>query len=356
MSWLTEYCKAAEQTDLLVGAPKHTELLAAGLFGEVGSVLAELKKEKRETNAYPAYRNRLAEEIGDTLWYLVRLLSLLSASSLSHLGTPTLSEPDHADSTWNNAFVLGAAAGNILGALQRQDTNAAVKELLSIWDALLSIGIGNGIDLQEAAKRNLRKVRSRWPENRNFIPFFDDAFIEEEQLPRTLDIEFRQIDRDKKKIVLLRCNGLNFGDRLTDNIEHPDFYRYHDIFHFSYAVYLGWSPVIRKLLNCKRKSNPDIDENQDGARARIIDEAISAIVFSRAKELKFYDSIDHVDYDLLKTIQELVYGFEVDRVPLWQWEVAILQGYSVFRSLSRHDGGKVILDMLTRDLRYQEPT
>ena len=316
MSWLTEYCKAAEQTDLLVGAPKHTELLAAGLFGEVGSVLAELKKEKRETNAYPAYRNRLAEEIGDTLWYLVRLLSLLSASSLSHLGTPTLSEPDHADSTLNNAFVLGAAAGNILGALQRQDTNAAVKELLSIWDALLSIG--NGIDLQEAAKRNLRKVRSRWPENRKFIPFFDDAFIEEEQLPRTLDIEFRQIDRDKKKIVLLRCNGLNFGDRLTDNIEHPDFYRYHDIFHFSYAVYLGWSPVIRKLLNCKRKSNPDIDENQDGARARIIDEAISAIVFSRAKELKFYDSIDHVDlpvalnfYPYMRSLHE-IRGFQAE--------------------------------------------
>ena len=85
-----------------------------------------------------------------------------------------------------------------------------------------------------------------------------------------------------------------------------------------------------------------------------MDEAVSAVVFSRAKELQFYDGINHVDYDLLKIIQEFVHGFEVDKVPLWQWEVAILQGYSVFRSLRRHGGGKVTLDILKRDLRYQE--
>ena len=64
----------------------------------------------------------------------------------------------------------------------------------------------------------------------------------------------------------LRCNGLNFGDRLTDNIVDPDGYRYHDIFHFAYAVHLGWSPVIRSLLRAKRKSVPATDENEDGGR------------------------------------------------------------------------------------------
>ena len=354
MSWLTEYSKAARQTDQFTETPKHTELLAAGLFGEAGSVLAELKKEERETDAYPAYRNKLVEEVGDTLWYMVRLLSVLSPSSLVRLNTAAISGSGCTNSALENGFDLGAAAGNILSAVQRRDDDAAVKGLFAIWNALVNIGIK--VDLQEAARRNLHKVRSRWPENRDFVPLFDDEYIKEEQLPRTLDIEFRQIDRGGRKIVLLRCNGLNLGDRLTDNIEHPDFYRYHDIFHFSYAVYLGWSPVIRKLLNCKRKSDPSVDENQDGARARIIDEAVSAIVFTRAKELQFYDGIGHVDYDLLKTIQEFVRGFEVDKVPLWQWEAAILQGYSVFRSLRCHDGGKVTLDILRRDLRYQRST
>ena len=72
MSWLTEYSDAAVRTDRLVGRPNHSEILVAGLFGEAGSVLAELKKEDRETQAYPAYRNRLVEELGDLLWYLVR--------------------------------------------------------------------------------------------------------------------------------------------------------------------------------------------------------------------------------------------------------------------------------------------
>ncbi len=75
-------------------------------------------------------------------------------------------------------------------------------------------------------------------------------------------------------------------------------------------------------FDCKRKSDPRVDENQDGARARIIEEAVSAIVFSRAKETRFYDGIDQVDYDLLKTITEFVRGFEVQAVPLWQWEAA----------------------------------
>ena len=181
-------------------------------------------------------------------------------------------------------------------------------------------------------------------------------FDETEQIPRKLDVEFRQIQRGGKNSVLLRCNGLNIGDRLTDNIEHSDFYRFHDVFHLAHAVYRGWSPVVRVLLNCKRKSNRQVDENQDGARARIIEEAVSAVVFSRAKETRFYDGIDHVDYDLLKTVSEFVRGFEVEDVPLWQWEEAILNGYRVFRALRDNGGGTVTAGLVKRNLRYAKPS
>ena len=211
----------------------------------------------------------------------------------------------------SDAFTLGAAAGTLLATLQQKtDNNVVASQLDTIWRALLRVSSAVGIDLCEAARRNLEKTQSRWPPARESVPLFDDNCAEEEQLPRTLDVEFRQIERGDKQVVLLRCNGLNLGDRLTDNIDEPDFYRFHDIFHLAHAVYLGWSPVARGLLNCKRKSDPRVDENQDGARARIIEEAVSAIVFSRAKETRFYDGIDHVDYDLLKTISEFVRGFE----------------------------------------------
>ena len=196
---------------------------------------------------------------------------------------------------------------------------------------------------------------SRWPSDKVYQTLFDGDFPEEEQLPRRLDIEFRERPQGATEAVILRCNGINVGDRLTDNIEDPDGYRYHDIFHFSYAVHLGWSPVIRALLRCKRKSCAEKDEGQDGARALILEEAVAAVVFSRAKQLRFFEEIDHVDYDLLKTISEIVQGFEVESVPIWQWEAAILNGYSVFRSLRRHRGGKVTIDLEQRKLCYLPP-
>ena len=84
----------------------------------------------------------------------------------------------------------------------------------------------------------------------------------------------------------------------------------------------------------------------------IIEEAVSAVVFSRAKKMRFYEGIDHVDYDMLKTITEFVRGFEVDQAPLWQWEAAILNGYRVFRALRDNSGGWVSVDLVNRVLGY----
>ena len=357
MSWLTDYCKDAERTDRLSERPDHVTLLAAGLFGECGSVLAELKKMERETGAYPSDLNRLTEEIGDVLWYFVRLVSVLDSSELRKLDDldgSTL-RPSGADAM-NEALILGGEAGALLSALQQKSDNVSALQLASIWRALQLVASAARIELHEAAERNTQKTQSRWPPVQEFVPLFDNDFDEEEQLPRTLDVEFREFDRGGRQVVFLRCNGLNLGDRLTDNIDHPDFYRFHDVFHFAHAVYLGWSPVLRALLNCKRKSNPRVDENQDGARARIIEEAVSAIVFSRAKETSFYNGIDHVDYDLLKAISEFVRGFEVQSVPLWQWEAAILNGYRVFRDLRNNRCGIVTLDLINRDLLYSVPS
>ncbi len=357
MSWLIEYSRAAEQTDQLVRKPKdHALLLAVGLFGEAGSVLAELKKEQREADAYPAYRKRLAEEVGDCLWYLARLSAVLSPSVLEVMGKRTQIQPGRSQKSLADGVALGVAASRLLSALQNRDDQAAKEGLAPIWDALFRVAEDVGLDIRGAARTNLQKARSRWPEKRDFSPLFDEDDLEEEQLPRKLDLEFRRVQRGKTDSVIVRCNGLNFGDSLTDNIGEPDFYRFHDIFHFAYAVYLGWSPVIRALLKCKRKSKPEVDVNQDGARARIIEEAVSAIVFSRAKEMNFYADIDHVDYDLLKAIQEFIQGFEVACIPLWQWETAILEGYRVFRNLRMDGGGLVTLGMTQRQLLYRKVT
>lgn len=354
LHWLREFSATAEVTDRLRGGSDHIALLATGMMGEAGSILTELKKEQRERNAYPAYRGRMLEEFGDFLWYFTRMVSIVDRELLGALTTV-----DEKQVGWGAGQSLplflrfGAAVGNVLAEVER---GIRLREqLVEVWRLLLLVAKEANVDLREATKYNYKKTQSRWPQGRDYAALFDTDFPEEEQLPRLLEVEFREQARGNRRAVILRCNGLNFGDRLTDNIEDPDGYRYHDIFHFSHAVHLGWSPVVRALLKCKRKSSVQADEGQDGARAIIVEEAISAITFSRAKQLGFFDRIDQVDYDLLKSIQEFVRGFEVDKIPLWQWEVAILEGYSVFRLLQMNRGGKVTLDILKHELRYVAP-
>jgi hypothetical protein len=352
--WLRRFAAAAATTDRFQGNSDHVPLLIAGLFGEAGSILAELKKAQRERDAYPAYRRRMLEELGDFLWYFARLVTVCDTGLLDELADYPGKPPDTDEHLQLPLFLrFGAAVGAVLGA---SNAGSELREpLLEVWTLLMRIAKEAKLRLADAAVHNQDKTHSRWPASRTHAPLFDTRFDEEEQLPRTLDVEFRERSRDERKVVILRCNGINFGDRLTDNILDPDGYRYHDIFHFAYATHLGWSPVVRALLRCKRRSSPRMDEAQDGARAIIVEEAVSAVVFSRAKQLAYFEGRDHVDYDLLKSIQEFVRGFEVDTIALWQWESAILDGYRVFRLLRANRGGRVTLDLSERRLHYLAP-
>lgn len=355
--WLLQFAASAERTDRFAGRTDHRDLLAAGLFGEAGSVIAELKKERRERDAYPVYRHRMLEEVGDFLWYYVRLVSVIHVHLLDGLGASTSPSDDGGGSAAPLTLFLrfGAAVGNVLAAV---GTGAAEPSadlpsyLQRVWSLLAAVARETGVDLRHAAENNSKKTANRWPTQRVYVGPFDDGCLEDEQLPRRLEIEFRERSVGKKKTVVLRCNGINFGDRVTDNIADADSYRYHDVFHFAHAVHLGWSPVVRALLRCKRKSSPEVDEAQDGARAAILEEAVAAIVFSRAKQLQFFAGMDHVDFDLLKTVSEFVQGYEVERVPYWQWEIAILDGYRVFRELCSHAGGRLTLDLSRRQLTF----
>lgn len=352
-AWLREFAALAAMTDKFKEEPDHAALLAAGLIGEAGSVVSELKKKRRERDAYPAYRERMVEEIGDFLWYFVRLAVVVAPSLLEELPLPARGVRPAADKPHLTHLDFGAAVGAVLGAVSASKDDDTRTLLGRTWALLTIVSSDADVCLRDAAARNTAKTRSRWPEEREYAPLFDDAFLVEEQLPRRLQVDFLERSRSGgQKAVLLRCNDINFGDKLTDNIGDPDGYRFHDIFHFAYAVHLGWSPVMRALMRTKRKDNAKIDEAQDGARAGIIEEAVSAIVFSRAKQLRFFEGIDHVDLDLLKTVKEFVEGFEVEVVPLWQWETAILDGYRVFRALCAGHGGRVTLDLNERRLTY----
>jgi len=182
---------------------------------------------------------------------------------------------------------------------------------------------------------------------------FDSSFDEMEQLPRKFTVCFSSVGIGEKTKTRVSINGLQVGDFIDDNSKENDFYRFHDVFHYTFATMLGWSPCTRSMMKRKRKSNPIIDEIEDGARATITEESISLIIFNKAKRSNFFQKNQKVSSSLLNLIKEMTATFEVAVRSKKEWEEAILQGYSLFGELKANNGGKVHFDMLKRSAIYE---
>jgi MazG C-terminal domain len=181
---------------------------------------------------------------------------------------------------------------------------------------------------------------------------FDRNFSQQEQLPQRLQVEISEIIQHGAIKVRMVVNGKQIGNDLTDNSYDQDGYRFHDVFHLAYAAILGWSPVIRQFLNCKRKSNPIIDEIEDGGRAKATEEGISLLVFSHAKKRNFWAGMSHINGDVLNTIKMMTGDFEVSQCSVHDWEKAILDGYAVWRKIYQNGGGIITIDRTNRSIVY----
>jgi len=182
---------------------------------------------------------------------------------------------------------------------------------------------------------------------------FDSSFPKDERIPRRFLASFIEKPLGRGVYVKIPVNRVTLGDALTDNAKRDDGYRYHDVFHLAYAAVLGWSPVTRALLKCKRKSSPRIDEVEDGARAAIVEEAVSILVFNHAEDRGWYAEKSSIDLGLLKTIRRMVTGLEVSACTAKQWQSAIHQGYAAFAELKRNGGGDVSIDLDGQSLLYK---
>ncbi|WP_323119377.1 nucleoside triphosphate pyrophosphohydrolase family protein [Burkholderia alba] len=207
------------------------------------------------------------------------------------------------------------------------------------------------IPLEEIAKANAEKAESLY--SKGSVNIFDFEFPDDERLPRRFVVNFYEKPLEPSLYVKVSVGGVVIGDALTDNSHEDDGYRYHDVFHLAYAAVLGWSPVCRALLKRKRKSKPKIDEVEDGARAAVIEEAISVLIFNQAEERTWYSDRSSVDISLLKTIRRMATGLEVRACTAKQWQDAIFQGYAAFRELKKNRGGDVVVDLDKQKLTYR---
>ena len=291
---LNEYqheARKTHQTPSREGSQMTVSLF--GLAGEVGELLSEYKKWMRDGDAHLLHRDRVAEELGDLLWYVANVA---------------------------DQFELA---------------------------------------LENIASQNLAKIDARWGGGRQLSrgpdSAFDDAFPAEQRLPRIGTAEIRSIPDTDPAQIEAWVNGAKMGQDLTDNAHVEDGYRFHDVFHLACMTLLGWSPVIRRGLSIKRKSDERIDEVEDGGRAIVIEEGVSALIFSYAINHNMLEGISSLDYDLLRTIKQMTVFFEVRVRTEADWERTILKAYDVWRAVAEHGHGRIAFNADTQEFDYLGP-
>ncbi|MYN41891.1 hypothetical protein GTP55_21260 [Duganella sp. FT109W] len=339
-----------------------------GLFGEVGSILTTAKKKSREGNSFD-YIPHLTEELGDALWYFCRLTDRLGlefseivsfedfkAGNSNILATDLYSSPlAHAPIVETANFpatlqLLGSAAAKLLHVEldKKIDAKMALQEFFRYF---LSIVAATEIKFSSVLSFNLQKSEGRFSElDINRLPNFDRNFDSDERLPENFEIKIIQRSNGKS---YMKLNDVFIGDPLTDNISVEDGYRFHDVFHMANAAILHWSPTFRSLIRHKRKSDSRIDEAEDGGRAIVIEEGLTAWIFSYAKEVDFFANRTSISFDILKSIKQFVKGYEVENCPVSLWEKSILDGYAVFRELKAHKSGTILGDRGRRTIEFR---
>lgn len=363
---IDKYLLKVEGTDRLNG---EIVPIIYGLYGEVGSLMTVVKKGFRETKERLSQKQDKLHEFGDILWYIAALCRRTKIS-LAEIFRQVIANGNYTTDLTNKdvtveladksdlsaiedilvteIFVLGKSVSNLFNDCGKIIvTKELIAELVDSFFRTLST---NGFSLEEVAYANWEKTSDRFIKLcSKRLPKFDCEFESEERLPDKFEIEFLSRNCGQS---YLRWNGVKIGDPLSDNISNGDEYRYHDVFHLAYAAILHWSPVFRSLIKHKRKSNPSVDEAQDGGRAIVVEEGVTAWIFSQAKQRDYFEDYKELSFDMLKTVKQFTAGYEVDRCPLSLWEHAILEGYRVFREIREQNSGIVCGNRHSRTIDF----
>lgn len=288
---MREYQQRALETDQVPGDGERAIIVPLlGLAGEAGTLLSEYKKFLRDGEAHRLHKERVAEELGDLLWYLSDIASKYG------IDLNTVAEANLAKA--RRRWALRGRAGDVLGP----------------------------------------------------APRFDADYPEHERLPRQFEVEITEEREGDAVKVRAFVGGKQVGHPLTDNAYGADGYRFHDVFHLVYAAVLGWSPVTRWLLKRKRKSNPAVDAVEDGGRAIAIEEGLAAIIFNYAQDHAFLEGVAAIDEALLRVITRATSHLEVSRCSEGEWETAILEGFDAWRQIAKQRGGRLIANLDSRSI------
>jgi len=312
-----------------------------GIAGEIGSVVAAIKKQLLQENGeaeWNTVNDEIKEELGDAIWYCFTLTRIQNKGSFKNIlkfdieelikeidsDTPRARDiedvlpPEKKEKFLKEAPPFCKNDESEFDEYQQIAFLTARTEKRELLEVCLSVLWQLGAELLRAKLPDVelrlnKNIKDRDPEkvlgeimwhlsalaalysvklseiieaNRKKINYrrpgsrpteLHDEGYKEQQFPRKFEISFLTIAKGRSRMYL---NGKRLGDDLTDNSYEDDGYRFHDVMHLANAAVLGWSPVLRRLMGLKRRRDPKVDEVEDGARASIVEEAIVKAIHS----------------------------------------------------------------------------
>ena len=408
---------------------ERRDIATFGLAAEIGSVTAAIKKRLLADSASDGWstpNDEIIRELGDVMWYCFALAPIANESSkpvnifahdIANLrreiggdgeraaklryvldpekraaflkaaeAFPKLTRNMRFEDYQNIAFLTARTSGKVLvevclavlsqltatlfrhdlpdielelnRAIESRPINDILGEIAWHISALAST---YGLSLDEIAQANMEKVSQRYLRTVP-TPLHDRRFPEQERFPRRFEVVVVSTSRRRSRMYL---NGKRLGDDLTDNAYEDDGYRFHDVMHFANVAKLGWSPVLRSLMQRKRKSQPRTDEVEDGARAKIVEEAVIKAIHSegvrlaqlrdpgkrRARQQLFLNRSE-ISNHFIDFIRNVVADLEVEKNKSWEWEDAIVDGYAIFHRLRTERQGTIIVDLEKRSVEF----
>lgn len=304
------------------------------------------------------------------------------------LGTSDFGQENDPESALAPMLGLAGAAGTVLDLYKRyfndrlklKDHQAYLREQLGdvLWYVAV-VAKTFDLDLGRIAKENLIRTADRYGEHDLVASTFDREYEPTERFPRRLVVRFTEkrvrkrpalaslklieatpnafehgpVEQEPGKLIGYMV-GAPLGDPLTDNSRRRDDYRYHDAIHLGFLSVLGWSPIVRSLLRVKRKSKPKVDEVEDGARARFLEEGLAAVLYRLSLRRNNFRTENMIGGEVLDMVQALVVGLEVEAAPAWLWRRAINQGFVAMHQLGENMGGYLVADLNAQTLAYSK--
>lgn len=292
---LNEYQELASETEQHLDEEEAENVLSSsrlivllGLVGEVGSLMSEFKKVLRDGPAHARFREHLAEELGDILWYLASVASK-AGLSLEEIAIRNL---DKTRDRWRppTRHYLYDEELPAEQQLPRTFTYLFVHETVDGRTKLCMRDIADSSRTGDPLTDN---------------SYEDDGYRFHDAMHLTFAAMLGWSPVYRK---LLRTQGKIAKRFVEDNDEET------------------------KLR----------EDTEDGGRAQVIEEAIVATAYVYNVQ---HPHAKTLDWTLLQHVKELTSGVEVSSRSEGEWERALLRGFSIWEHLRQHGGGIVRGDL-----------